>query len=175
MPTSFFQDLRTCEECGEKLWGSATQMFCSKECRQRSFRARKAWHNGHVDLVQVCAMIAGKRDVLSSHPGKLLPRLFRMTAVELRKRGWDPIELLMSIPDDPVHDEGEGEPVTTKDGTTRRRWHHPPEVEIEKLEARILERKKRGDGTEWYEKRRAQLVRYLEQRDGKRPSPRAPS
>ncbi len=44
----------------------------------------------------------------------------------------------------------------------RRRWLHPPDVEIEMLTARIRERTEQGRSTVWHEGRIKQLRKVLE-------------
>ena len=94
---------------------------------------------------------------------KLLIRLLRLVAADLRKRGWDPVELLQGTPDDPItgNDDApggiEGEP------PSRTKWLHSPALELELLEETI-ERRERTHGpgrSDWHEARRADLLTKL--------------
>jgi hypothetical protein len=88
---------------------------------------------------------------------KLLPLLFRATAAELRRKGWDPLELLHSMPDDPVSSDDAG-----PEGTIpARKWLYPPEEEIKKLEQVIVARAREGRSYAWHYTRRATLLAIL--------------
>ena len=43
MRDPYTQSERQCDECGEMFWGTEAALFCSKACRQRSWRARQMW------------------------------------------------------------------------------------------------------------------------------------
>jgi hypothetical protein len=162
----YFQSERVCDACGEKFWGTEAALFCSKPCRQRSWRARQAWLGlREADLPGLCAEVSARGKLGGASYGKLLPRLFRATAAELRKRGWDPIELLMNRPDEPAVDSDDAPGGMEGTPPARRRWLFPPEVELEKLEAVIAERLKRDASVTWYLERRAQIAEYLAVRD----------
>ena len=158
----YSQSERICDACGESFWGTEAALYCSKPCRQRSYRARQAWMGlGTAELPALCAEITARGERGGASYSKLLPRLFRAAAAELRKRGWDPIELLMTRPDEPASEKDtapggiEGKP------PERRRWLFPPEAELEKLEAIIKERLSRGLSVAWHLERREQITEYL--------------
>ena len=162
MRAPYQQRERVCEACGERFWSVVDALYCSKPCRQRSWRARKTWVGlADKDLPNLCSEVVARGERGGASYSKLLPRLFRATAAELRKRGWDPIELLMTRPDEPASEEDtapggiEGEP------PERRRWLFPPEVELEKLEAVIKERLARGASVAWHLERREQISEFL--------------
>ena len=156
---------RRCDQCGEPFWGTARATYCSKACRQRAARAREPYGLGG-ELAALCAqMIEAKREDDESSPRKLLPRLFRAVARELREQGWDPIELLLAQrPDDPVSEDDTAPGGIEGVSGRRRKWLFPPEEELERLQEVILQRKSEGSGVEWYERRRDQLRRLLQQR-----------
>lgn len=119
-----------------------------------------------VGLPGLCAEVVERGSKLGGASySKLLPRLFRATAAELRMRGWDPIELLINRPDDPVSESDAA--LGGHDGASppRRRWHYPPEVELQRLDTMIAERLKRGAEVTWFVERRAQIAEYLAARD----------
>jgi len=112
-----------------------------------------------------------RRAVGSASYSKLLPRLFRATAAELRKRGWDPIELLLTIPDDPATASDSAPGGIESDGTQRRKWLHPPEQELKLLEETIAHREEEGFSTIWH-RERAQKLRELLNARAPKPKPR---
>ena len=116
-------------------------------------------------LPGLCAEVVQRGKLGGASYSKLLPRLFRATAAELRKRGWDPIELLISRPDEPASEPDDAPGGIEGVSPQRRRWLYPPEVELEKLDAMIAERLKRGAGVTWFVERRAQIAEYLAARD----------
>jgi hypothetical protein len=166
MRGSYSQSERQCDACGEMFWGTEAAQFCSKPCRQRSWRARQAWAGlREPGLPGLCRELLERGQLGGGSYSKLLPRLFRATAAELRKRGWDPIELLINRPDEPASD-----PDTAPGGIAgvsphRRRWLYPPEVELERLDALIAARLKRGESVTWHLERREQIAAYLAVRD----------
>ena len=165
MVSSYARSERRCEWCGERFWGTARAVYCSKSCRQRAYRAKQPYGLGPSELSGLCAhMLSGEGRVGRSSPRKLVPRLFRAAAKELRKQGWDPIELLLSEPDDPASDDDTAPGGIEGEVPKRRKWLYPPEVELAKIEAQIIQRRLEGSGVGWYERRRDQLVRLLEQR-----------
>ena len=85
-------------------------------------------------------------------------------AVELRKRGWDPIELLLSAPDEPASPGDVAAGGIEGAAPARRRWLHAPEEELALLETRIAERAERGKASPWHVERRSQLLRLLKGR-----------
>jgi hypothetical protein len=112
-----------------------------------------------------------RTDVRSAQSsGRLLARLFRACAAELRRRGLDPIELLMSVPDDPASDADTAPGGIRGAAPTRRKWLYPPEVELEKLDEVIAKRLERGHSVAWHEERREQLAEYLVVRAANEPS-----
>jgi len=157
-----FHTERVCEGCGERIWGTRARRFCEKACQQRAWRAARSnpFERGS-DLPALCAIVMKRADLGGSDAGKLLPRLFRAVARELRLRGWDPIELLMTHPQDPASDSDtapggiEGQP------PARRKWLYPPELEIEKLDTLIAQRLERGEPVSWQVERREQIAEYL--------------
>jgi hypothetical protein len=108
----------------------------------------------------------------SASYSKLLPRLFRATAAELRKRGWDPFELLMSMPDDPATASDTAPGGIELEGTRRRKWLHPPEQELKILEETIAQREEEGFSTTWHCARAEKLRELLSARKPQ-PKPRA--
>ena len=166
---------RFCDQCGEVFWGAERAKFCSQPCRLRSWRARqssRALLPLHVELCQ---------DVVRRHQGsdwgaasKLLPRLFRALAAELRKRGWDPIELLMSMPDEPASESDRAPGGMSGKPPARRKWLYPPEAELEKLEALISARLLHGEDVGWHLERREQLTEYLVIRNADAATAKAP-
>lgn len=166
MRGSHFESERVCEACAEKFWGTEAALYCSKPCRQRSWRARQTWMGlREAGLPGLCAEVLERGKLGGASYSKLLPRLFRATAAELRKRGWDPIELLISRPDEPASESDASLGGIEGVSPQRRRWLYPPEVELEKLDAMIAERLKRGAGVTWFVERRAQIAAYLAARD----------
>jgi len=164
---SYSRSERRCAQCGELFWGTARAAYCSKACRQRAFRAKQPAGLGATSLGDLCARMAeGTLAEGQSSPRKLLPRLFRAAAAELRRQGWDPIELLLSMPDEPVSADDQAPGGFEGEAPHRRRWLFPPEEEMRKLDAQILARRLEGSGVGWYEERREQLVRLLAQRNG---------
>jgi hypothetical protein len=158
----YSQSERVCEDCAEKFWGTEAARYCSKPCRQRGWRARKTWLGlRSADLPGLCAEVHARGQLGGASYSKLLPRLFRTTAAELRRRGWEPIELLMSKPDDPAAEADTAPGGVEGTSPQRRRWLYPPEVELEKLEALITARLERGQSVDWYLERREQITEYL--------------
>ena len=161
----YFQSERTCEECAERFWGTEAARFCSKPCRQRAWRANRSNPLADSDLAGVCRDLLGRAQGTGGLPGKILPRLFRAAARELRLRGWDPIELLMSLPDEPASETDRAPGGMSGKPPARRKWLYPPEAELEKLEALIAARLLHGEDVGWHLERREQLVEYLVIRD----------
>ncbi len=158
-----YENERLCEECGEAFWGTAGAQCCSASCRSKRWRAKKAKARC-VDLAEICEEVLRRRNESSAAYSKLLPRLFRQVSVELRRRGWDPIELLISAPEQPAA-EVDGAPGGVEGvSPDRRRWLHPPEREIELLDQAISQRASSGHSTEWHRHRRTQLARLLQER-----------
>jgi hypothetical protein len=156
---------RRCEQCGEPFWGTARAAYCSKACRQRAARARAPYGLGGEIAILCAQMIEAKREGDKASPRKLLPRLFRVVARELREQGWDPIELLLAQkPDDPVSEDDTAPGGIEGVPGNRRKWLFPPEEEFARLQAVIAQRKREGGGVEWYERRRDQLERLLRRR-----------
>lgn len=157
----YFKASLTCDECGERFWGMERARYCSSACRQRGYRARKPGLGP--ELGDVCREVVERlEDRYRGVPSKLLPRLFRATAAELRRRGWDPIELLMGMPQDPVTQSDASPGGIEHYGSRKRKWLHPPEVELQKLEAAIALREEERLSTEWHRERREKLLRLLE-------------
>src|SRR5438105_57742 len=108
-PSRLYDIERTCEECGERFWGTARASCCSPSCYSRRWRARRAKARV-LGLAELCREVLHRSEKGSAGWSKLLPRLFRQAAVELRKLGWDPFELLLTIPHEPAsdHDSSSG-------------------------------------------------------------------
>lgn len=162
--TRFYEAECFCEECGETFWGSPGATCCSKACESRRYRAKKAKSRA-VTLMELCTEALRRREAGSEAYSKLLPRLFRQAAVELRRRGWNPFELLMSLPDEPSTAEDSAPGGITVTNGKRRRWLHAPERELELLVERIEMRVAAGKSVAWH-RERAQLV--IEHLEGKR-------
>lgn len=158
-----YDDERFCEECGEAFWGGPRAKCCSPGCYARRWRAKKARAQS-VSLAEVCEEVLRRRDAGSHAYSKLLPRLFRQAAVELRRRGWDPIELLLTTPLEPATPDDIAPGGVTRRGETRRRWLHPPELESELLRKEIAKRKAAGKSIAWHLGRLETLTRVLRER-----------
>lgn len=171
MPT-YYKVERACEECGERFWSTGARV-CSVACRSRQWRKQKAKERS-VSLADICKEIMMRRATGSASYSKLLPRLFRATATELRKRGWDPIELLMSMPDDPATPLDTAPGGIGQDGSQRRKWLHPPKEELKLLETMIAEREEEGLSTIWHRARAEKLRELLEARTPKSKAPVRP-
>jgi hypothetical protein len=159
-----FRVERQCEQCGERLWGSERQRFCGPSCQQRARRAARSqpFKTGR-DLVTLCGAVLERArehgDGVSA--AKLLPRLFRAVARELRERGWDPIELLMTTPEDPASEDDVAPGGISGTRPHRRKWLYPPEAELEKLAAIIAKREEQGHSVAWHVERMEQIREYL--------------
>jgi hypothetical protein len=160
-PNRLYDVERTCEECPERFWGSPRQACCSAACYSRRYRARKAKAR-IVDLRDLCTEIVQRGERGSASWSKLLPRLFRQTAVELRKLGWDPFELLMSVPHEPASDQDMAPGGISGVTPGRRRWRHPPDVEIDLLTLLIARRRSNGRSVDWHLRRIAALKQIIE-------------
>jgi hypothetical protein len=172
---TYFKVERTCEECGEQFWGTAGARCCSGACRGRRWRAEQSKTVRSAELEELCKAVARRPTLGAESYSKLLPRLFRAVAADLRKRGWDPIELLMGIPDEPVSESDQSPGGIELEGDKRRMWLHPPERELELLAKSIRDREDEGLSIEWHTARRQQLVTLLEQRAQKVSRPKGPS
>jgi hypothetical protein len=91
----------------------------------------------------------------------LLPRVFRLVAAELQRRGWDPIVLLLSHPEEPATTEDSAPGGIEGSAPHRRRWLFTPAEEIEKLTAEIDARAARGCTSPWHRRRRQYLRAHL--------------
>jgi hypothetical protein len=158
--STYFKLERVCAECGEKFWGTRGAQFCSSPCRARQWRRSNAVTQAE-SLADICKEILMRRTGGSASYSKLLPRLFRVTAAELRKRGWDPIELLLSIPDDPASATDTAPGGIEGQSPRRRKWLHPPERELELLKEKIEEREEDGLPADWHRARVQQLEAIL--------------
>lgn len=167
---AYYKVERTCEECGEQFWSTGA-LVCSVACRSRQWRKNKAKERS-VTLADICKEVMMRRASGSASYSKLLPRLFRATAVELRKRGWDPFELLISMPDDPATPGDTAPGGIEREGTQRRKWLHAPEQELKLLEEKIAERGEHGVSTIWH-RARAEKLRELLAARKPQPKPRA--
>jgi hypothetical protein len=166
---TYYKVERVCEECGERFWSTGAKV-CSVPCRSRQWRKNQAKARS-VTLADVCKEVMMRRASGSASYSKLLPRLFRATAAELRKRGWDPLELLLSIPDDPATQSDTAPGGIESNGTQRRKWLHPPERELEILKEKIALRGEAGFSTKWHRSRAATLEALLETRKPKTKAP----
>jgi hypothetical protein len=164
MPT-YYKVERVCEECGERFWSTGARV-CSVACRSRQWRKNRA-KDRSVTLADICKEVMMRRASGSASYSKLLPRLFRATAVELSKRGWDPVELLMSMPADPATAADSAPGGIALEGAQRRKWLHPPEEELKLLEDKIAERGENGDSTIWHRERAQKLRELLAARTSK--------
>jgi hypothetical protein len=154
---------RLCGECGEPLWATERQRFCDEVCQQRARRARNShpFKTGR-DLATLCSAVLERAKPGSVEPAaKLLPRLFRAVARELRSRGWDPIELLMTTPEDPASEDDVAPGGISGTRPHRRKWLYPPEAELEKLAAIIAKREEQGHSVAWHVERMEQIREYL--------------
>jgi hypothetical protein len=156
----YFEEERECEQCRQSFWGTAKANFCSTSCRARRWRADQSLRRSR-ELADLCAEVLRRRSAESASWSKLMPRLFRAVAAELRRNGWDPIELLLDTPDEPAMPDDTAPGGIDGAAPRRRRWLHPPDVELAALEKRIAERQESGLSTRWHEGRRAQLLRAL--------------
>ncbi len=165
MPTEiarYFEDERRCEQCGERFWGNTKANFCGAACRCRAWRQQRLMMGG-VDVARLCGEVMRRRKSGEAY-SKLYPQLFRALAAELRKSGWDPIELLMTRPDEPASDADTSPGGFEGQAPTRRRWLHPPERELELLEQDIQTRSAEGRSVAWHKERHAQLQALLQAR-----------
>jgi len=157
---TYYKTERICLECAEPFWGTAGANFCSAACRSRDWRMRQARERSEA-LGALCEEVTARRQAGRGSYSKLLPRLLRAVATELRQRGRDPIQILSGAPQDPItdHDDSPG----GIEGTAPHRWKwlHPPERELQMLDQAIAERGARGTTTDWYETRRAQLLKAI--------------
>ncbi len=160
--TWYAQEYR-CEECGEQFWAARTSQFCSSGCRGRAWRKRRG-RGGAPDLADLCEEFLGRRAVGSRTYSKLYPQMLRAVAAELRTRGWDPISLLLSHPDDPSHPEDTAPGGIEKGaGVRRRKWLHPPEQEIDLLLEAIEMRRQDNRSVAWHVDRLEVLKKWLDQ------------
>lgn len=159
----YYKTERGCEECGERFWGTAGAHFCSSACRSRQWRAVRIQKRSRA-LAALCAEVGRRGKNGSGSYSKLLIRLLRTTAGELRSRGWDPHELIWGSPEDPVTGEDESLGGVEGESPQRVKWMHSPALELEMLEKAIERRARERKATDWYEARRAQLVEKLRAR-----------
>lgn len=171
---TYFKAERTCEECGERFWGTAKARVCSDSCRGRLWRKQRSFRES-VRLADLFKDFLDRRKGGDASWSKLLPRIFRATAAELRRRGWDPFELLLSMPDEPVSDSDKSPGGIEGEAPRRRMWLHPPEREIKMLEAAVAQRLKEGLSIKWHCERREVLERILKARAAQQPSRKAAS
>ncbi len=155
----YFEEERICEECGERFWGTVKANFCGVSCRCRAWRKQRSMVGG-AQVAELCAQVLERRTGAGAS-SKLYPRLFRALAAELRKSGWDPIELLMTRPDEPASDEDIAPGGFEGKAPERRRWLHAPEREVELLAQDIQTRSAEGRSVTWHQKRHAQLQAVL--------------
>lgn len=160
-PNRLYDVERICEECGERFWGSPRASCCSPGCYSRRWRARKAKARV-VELADICTEVLERGGKGSASWSKLLPRLFRQAAVELRKLGWDPFELLLSVPREPATDGDIAPGGIAGSAPGRRRWLHPPDVELELLTLLIAQRSATGRSVDWHLRRVETLKQILE-------------
>lgn len=169
---TYFKAERTCEECGERFWGTAKARVCSDSCRGRLWRKQRSFRES-VRLADLFKDFLDRRKAGDASWSKLLPRIFRATAAELRRRGWDPFELLLSMPDEPVSDSDKSPGGIEGEAPRRRMWLHPPEREIKMLEAAVAQRLKEGLSIKWHCERREVLDRILRARAAEQQTPKS--
>lgn len=153
---SYYKAERVCEECGGAFWGTARSRTCSGSCRSRQWRAAKAQERSRA-LAELCERIVLRHKAGSASYSKLLHRLLRTVAGELRERGWNPLEVLCGVPEDPVTGTDEAPGGIDGVAPNRVKWLHPPEDELQLLERSIAARQAQGRSVAWHEARVAQL------------------
>lgn len=171
--TALCEHERVCNGCGEPFWGGPRANFCSAACRCRRWRAKQAQRRA-VELHELCEEVGRRVEEGSASYSKLLPRLLRATAAELRRLGWEPIELLLSHPPHPAA-EGDSAPGGIEgEAPERRRWLYPPDQELLLIEEEISDREARGVGVAWHRRRQAHLIQLLAARGASAPSALSP-
>lgn len=156
----FYEHERSCDECGNPFWGTARARYCSAVCRVRHWRAVNA-HGPAISVSTICIEILARQQDGGGSYSKLLPRFFRGIARDLRARGWDPIQLLLATPDEPVTASDDAPGGIEGSAPNRRRWLHPPEREIILLDEAIALRLESKRSIEWHLARRQQLQAAL--------------
>jgi hypothetical protein len=147
---------RTCLCCGDTFWGTRRANFCSSSCRGRHRRMQRATHGAPV-LAAACEELLQRRAAGSASYSKLLPRIFRAAAAELTRGGWEPLELLITRPDDPAGADDTSPGGVEGEGRQRRKWLYPPDEEVLILQSVIRTRQQRGQSVGWYQQRLAAL------------------
>jgi hypothetical protein len=153
---SYYKTERVCDECGSPFWGTARSRFFSSSCRCRRWRAAKAQERSRA-LVELCNRIVLRHKAGSGSYSKLLHRLLRTVAAELRDRDWNPLELLSGAPDDPVTGAEDAPGGVEGEAPNRVKWLHPPDQELELLERSIATRQAQGRSIAWHLARLTQL------------------
>lgn len=156
----YFKNERECVECGERFWGTAGANFCSSPCRSRNWRRARAKDNSWV-LTELCGELVRRTNRGSAAYSKLLIRLLRAVAGELRSRGWDPKELLAGTPDEPTTEHDSSPGGIEGKSPHRVKWVHSPALELELLDEAIERRQAAGMPATWHEARRERLLKSL--------------
>lgn len=158
----YYKRERTCDECGSTFWGTAGANFCSSSCRARRWRELRVLNRSRA-LAETCEMVVRYSKGRSAAYSKVLIRLLRLVAADLRRRGWDPVELLNGNPEDPVTDADDSLGGIEGESPNRVKWLHSPALELELLEEAIERREKsHGPGkSDWHEARRNALLHKL--------------
>jgi hypothetical protein len=168
----YYRVERICLQCCAPFWGTAGANFCSATCRGRAWRAHKVLSESSA-LLEVCKEVIGRIELGSLSHSKLLTRLLRVTATELIRRGWDPVELLLSRPDEPVHPldvVASGSPT----GPAIKPLHSPSE-ELALVEHVLADREARKSPRAWRARRRAELLAVADARAAHDDTPPSPT
>lgn len=155
--------LRVCVWCGDTFWGTERANFCSSSCRGRHRRAKLA-HQGAAVLAGACEEMLRRREAGSASYSKLIPRIFRAAGAELARRGWDPIALLITHPDDPAADNDSSPGGIEGIGRQRRKWLYSPDEEILILKGEIARRTNRRLSVAWHRQRLQVLEQAVQSR-----------
>lgn len=166
-PNRLYEVEHLCDWCGEPFWGGRDRECCHPNCYSRRWRARKAL-GADATLENTCRELLARKSAGSQAYSKLLPMLFRIAAAELRKRGWDPFELLFTVPEEPATVDAHAGGAVEGTRPARRRWLHPPDEELVKLESLIRERLANGRPVDWHVGRREVVLRLLKDGNGDR-------
>jgi hypothetical protein len=159
----YYKCERTCDECASTFWGTAGAKFCSASCRSRRWRELKVADRSR-PLAETCEQVARLSHGRSAAYSKLLIRLLRLVAADLRSRGWDPVELLNGKPEDPVTGADESPGGIEGESPNRVKRLHSPALELELLEETIERRTNQGKESDWHTARRDALLHKLKQR-----------
>jgi hypothetical protein len=160
---TYYKTERDCMECGEAFWGTAGANFCSSACRSRNWRSLRAmgrWQG----LAALCEEIVRRRNAGTESSSKVLIRLLRAVAGELRSRGWDPAELLSGSPEDPVTNNDDAPGGIEGKSPNRVKRLHSPALELELIEEALFERGVPSENSKaWHMERRQELLSSLKE------------